>query len=163
MLQEYINVHLRPLAPVKLAYTIRVDKDFFDDPQPTIYDVRVAVDDPLRSKLLPFVHNPQFANMLRDVATLDDQLAILVQAIGTSKAKHAFLTSMSQDPANFVRSWLSSQKRDLEILTGEASRGGGEDATGDEWRRGGKKSIWAARNARESVNVMLYKPPSVLR
>ncbi len=41
------------------------------------------------------------------------------------------------------------------MIAGEAARGGGEDATGDEWRRGGKDSIWASDNVRESVNLMV--------
>lgn len=160
MLHEHINGHLKPLPPVKLVYTIRVDEDFHKDPQPTIYDIRVAVDDPLRAKLFPFIHNPQYANMLREVASLDDSLALIVQAVAASKGKLTFLTGFEKDPANFVRNWLSSQKRDLEVITGEASRSGGEDATGDEWRKGGKDSIWTTQNARESVNVMLSKQPA---
>ncbi|SPQ20592.1 1f918753-3d5a-4f4c-b6ea-875b2b68815e [Thermothielavioides terrestris] len=159
-LNEYITPHLRPLPPIKLPYTIRVDEEFHKAPQPTIYDVRVAVDDPLRAKLLPFIQNPQYAAMLKDVAVLDDQLATLVQAVAHSKAKHTFLTSMARDPVGFVKAWLSSQKRDLEVIMGEATRGGGEDATGDEWRRGGRDSVWATPNARESVNVLLSKQPA---
>lgn len=151
---------MRPLPPVKLPYTIRVDEEFHRDPQPTVYDVRVMVDDPLRAKLFPFIHNPQYAATLKEVAGLDDQLAVLVQAIAASKAKQTFLTSMAADPANFVRQWLSSQTRDLEIIMGEATRGGGEDATGDEWRSGGKDSVWATQNARESVNSILARIPA---
>jgi hypothetical protein len=50
---------------------------------------------------------------------------------------------------------LSSQKRDLEVIAGEATRGGGEDASGDEWRRGGKDGIWGSENVRESVNLLV--------
>lgn len=159
-LNDYIQPHLRPLPPVSLPYTVRIDEEFYKDPQPTIYDVRVAIDDPLRSKLVPFVTNPAYAGTLKEVASMDEQLATLVSAIASSKAKHSFLTSMSQDPANFVRNWMSSQKRDLEVIMGEATRRGGEDATGDEWRRGGKDSVWTSSNARESVNVMLAKQPA---
>ncbi|RYP14375.1 hypothetical protein DL765_006420 [Monosporascus sp. GIB2] len=158
-LHEYITPHLKPLPPVKLPYTIRVDEDFHKDPQPTVYDVRVAVDDPLREKMLAFLNNAGYASMLKEVASLDDQLATIIQAVHKSKAKHAFLKSLSEDPATFVKNWLSSQKRDLDILMGEAIRGGGENATGDEWRKGGKDSIWNTINARESVNVMLSKQP----
>jgi len=49
----------------------------------------------------------------------------------------------------------SSQKRDLEVVSGEAPRGGGEDATGDEWRRGGQNSIWASENVKQSVKLMV--------
>ncbi|KAL2116317.1 hypothetical protein VTJ04DRAFT_8484 [Mycothermus thermophilus] len=158
-LNDYITPHLRPLPPIKLPYTIRVDEEFHRDPKPTIYDVRVAVDDPLRARLYEFAHNPQYAGMLKQVAALDDQLAVLVQAIANSKAKHTFLTSMANDPVTFVRNWMSSQKRDLEVIKGESARTGGEDATGDEWRRGGPNSIWATQNAKESVNVLLAKQP----
>ncbi|KFA53260.1 hypothetical protein S40293_04710 [Stachybotrys chartarum IBT 40293] len=157
MLNEYVTQHLQPLPPVILPYTIRVDEEFHKDPQPTVYDVQVLVDDPLRPSLLALINNPNYINMLKEVTGLDEQLSRLVQAIAVSKAKHSFFISLSQDPANFVRNWLSSQKRDLEIIMGEASRGGGENATGDEWRRGGKNSIWTTQNARESVNVLLAK------
>lgn len=104
-----------------------------------------------------FLSNAGYANMLKEAASLDDQLAIIIHAIHVSKAKHAFLTSLSEDPAIFVRDWLSSQKRDLDVIMGESMRGTGEDATGDEWRKGGKDSIWSTVNARESVTVMLSK------
>lgn len=159
-LNDYLTPHLRALPPIKLPYTIRVDEEFHKAPTPTVYDVRVAVDDPLRARLLPFIQNPQYAATLKDVAVLDDQLATLVQAVTHSQAKHTFLTSMARDPVSFVRAWLSSQKRDLEVIMGEATRGGGEDAAGDEWRRGGKDSVWATPNARESVNVLLSKQPA---
>ncbi|KAH6888753.1 SWI/SNF complex protein [Thelonectria olida] len=157
MLNEYVTQHLRPLAPIALPYTIRVDQEFHKDPQPTIYDIQVSVEDSFRDSLLPLINNPQYAAMLKDVTALDEQLARLVQAISASKAKHTFFTSLSEDPANFIKNWLSSQKRDLEVIMGEASRGGGEHASGDEWRRGGKDSVWATQNARESVNVLLSK------
>lgn len=156
-LLEYIGPHLRPLPPVKLVYTVRVDEEFHKDPQPTIYDVRVAVGDTLQARLTQFFQDPQYVNMLNQVRGLDDQLAVMIQAIADSKAKHSFFESLSKDPANFVRNWLSSQKRDLEVIMGEASRGGGEDAAGDEWRKGGKSSVWATQNARESVQFMFTR------
>ncbi|KAK4167299.1 SWI/SNF and RSC complexes subunit ssr3 [Cladorrhinum sp. PSN259] len=159
-LNDYITPHLKVLPPLKLRYTIRVDEEFHKDPQPTIYDVRVAVDDPLHAKYRAFVENPQQKATLQEIARLDDQLAVICQAIQQSKAKHTFLTSMENDPVGFLKSWLSSQKRDLEVILGEATRGGGEDAiSGDEWRRGGRESVWNTTNARESVNVLLSKQP----
>ncbi|ORY63972.1 uncharacterized protein BCR38DRAFT_203229 [Pseudomassariella vexata] len=159
-LHTYITPHLLPLPPVKLPYTIRVDEEFHKDAQPTVYDIRVAVDDPLREKMLSFLNNAGYASMLREAANLDEALSYIIQAIHISKSKHAFLTSMSEDPATFVKDWLSSQKRDLDIIMGEAMRGGGGDATGDEWRKGGKESVWSTVNAKESVSVMLAKQPA---
>jgi len=140
---------------LKLSYTIRVDKDFHDDPQATIYDVLVQVDDPLKAALASYLTNPTYAQNLREIITLDNHLALLVQKIGNSKSKHTFFDALSKNPTNFIGKWLSSQKRDLEVIAGEAMRGGGEDASGDEWRRGGKDGIWGSENVRESVNLLV--------
>ncbi|KAJ3498527.1 hypothetical protein NLG97_g1058 [Lecanicillium saksenae] len=156
MLNEYVAQNLRPLPPVALPYTIRMDEDFHRDPQPTIYDVQVTVDDPLRANLQELINNPQYLAMLKDISGLDEQLARLVQAVSASKAKHTFMKSLGDDPATFVRNWLSSQKRDLEVIMGEGSNGG-DNGYGDEWRRGGSNSVWATQTARESVNVLLSR------
>ncbi|KAL6906560.1 hypothetical protein GGI43DRAFT_232432 [Trichoderma evansii] len=156
MLSEYVMPHLRPLPPISLPYTIRVDEEFHRNPQPTVYDVQVLVEDPAKANLRPILNNPQYATTLKQVTALDEQLARLVQAISMSKAKHSFFTSLSEDPANFVKSWLSSQKRDLEIIMGEAASDA-ENVAGDEWRRGGNSSVWNSQNARESVNVLLSR------
>lgn len=156
MLNEYVAQNLRPLSPIALPYTIRVDEEFHKDPQPTIYDVQVSVEDPLRASLQELINNPQYLAMLKDISGLDEQLARLVQAVSASKAKHTFMNSLGNDPATFVRNWLSSQKRDLEVIMGEGTNGG-DNGHGDEWRRGGSDSIWATQTARESVNVLLSR------
>jgi SWI/SNF-related matrix-associated actin-dependent regulator of chromatin subfamily D len=145
------------LPPVKLPYTIRVDRDFHESPQPTIYDIRVLVDDPLRAALTSYLSDPSYPQSLLEITSLNDRLALLVQKISNSKSKHTFFDSLSKNPTNFIGKWLSSQKRDLEVISGEATRGGGEDASGDEWRRGGKDGIWGSENVRESVNLIVGK------
>lgn len=155
-MHEYVKRHFHPQAPISLPYTIRVDEEFHKNPQPTIYDIQVLVDDPMRAALQPLINNPQFVATLKEVNALDDQLARLVQAISVSHAKYSFFNSLSDDPANFVRNWLSSQKRDVDIIFGETPRSA-EVISGDEWRKGGKDSIWTTQNAKESVNVLLSK------
>ena len=158
MLTEYVTQHLQPLPPISLPYTIRVDEGFHKNGAPhTVYAIQIPVEDPIRAQLLPLINNPEYASMLKEVTGLDEQLSRLVQAISASKAKHSFFVSLSEDPANFVRNWLSSQKRDLEVIMGEATRGGGENISGDEWRRGGKGGVWGTDNAMESVNMLLSK------
>ncbi|EDN09392.1 SWIB complex BAF60b domain-containing protein [Histoplasma capsulatum] len=152
------SAHTSPLDPIKLPYTVRVDPEFHQNPTPTVYDIRVAVDDPLRAKMLSITTATDYPNMLRQVSALDDQLAVVVQALTHSKARHAFFQSLSQDPANFIRRWTSSQKRDLEVIMGEATRGGGEDGSGPEFRRGGANSAWDTPVAAEAVRYMLAKP-----
>ena len=89
---ERIMPHLHPLPPIKLNYTIRVDQEFQadDNPQPTVYDVRITTEDPLRAKLKSITSNPETAQSLRQISSLDDQLAVVMQAIQHHKAKHTF-------------------------------------------------------------------------
>lgn len=155
---DAIGPHTSPLDPIKLPYTIRVDEEFHEDPSPTIYDIRVAVEDPLRTKMLALTQNPHYASGLRQIALLDDQLALIIQALTHSRARHAFFTALSKDPATFLRRWINSQRRDLETIMGEATRGGGEDGSGPEFRRGGQDSAWDTIVAREAVRYMLAKP-----
>ena len=143
------------LPLIKLPYTIRVDKAFHDDPKPTIYDIQVMVDDPLKAVLEAYVKDPMYAQNLREISNLNDHLALIVQKISNSKSKHAFFEGLAKNPTDFIVKWLSSQKRDLEVIGGEAARGGGEDASGDEWRKGGADGIWGSENVRESVNLIV--------
>jgi len=72
----------------------------------------------------------------------------------------------------FLKRWISSQKRDLEVILGEASRPGvrlpsalrADNAPddiglplGDEWRKGGEGGIWGGQGARESVGLFLAR------
>ncbi|KAL3493072.1 hypothetical protein BJX62DRAFT_224107 [Aspergillus germanicus] len=159
---ESVGPHTSPLDPIKLPYTIRVDEDFHKDPTPTIYDIQVAVEDPLRSKMLALTQNPQYTAGMRQISQLDDQVALIIQALTHSRAKHSFFTALSKDPATFVRRWINSQRRDLETILGEATRGGGEDASGPEFRRGGSDSVWDTTVAREAVRYMLAKPEATI-
>lgn len=154
---ERIMPHLHPLPPIKLAYTIRVDPNHHSNPEPTVYDIRVATEDPIRAKILALVQDPEYVAVLKQINQVDDALAVIVQAIQHSKAKHTFYRSMSKDPVNFIKRWMSSQKRDLEVIMGEATRGGGEDGSGMEFQRGGSKGMWDTPVVKEAVRYMLAK------
>lgn len=115
------------------------------------------MEDPLRAKMLALTTDPAYPATLRQIATHDDQLALVIQAIAHSKAKHAFFTSMSKDPANFVKRWTSSQRRDLEVILGEASRGVDEESPGEEFRRGGADGVWGTDIVKQAVGIQLAK------
>ncbi|KAI9761544.1 MAG: hypothetical protein M4579_000935 [Chaenotheca gracillima] len=173
--------HLLPLPPIRLPYTIRVDPAFQSNessqiatptatnqshrtPEPTIYDIRVPLDDPLRARMSALISlnssmNPSYTATLRNIAQHDDNLAMIVQAITHSKAKHGFFTAMSKDPAGFVKRWTSSQRRDLEVILGESTAAGAEEGAGqtEEWRRGGDTGVWGAIGVRESVGLLLAR------
>ena len=87
----------------------------------------------------------------------DDDLALLVQKIQQTNAKRKFYDNLAKDPTNFVKRWISSQQRDLEVIMAEATRGGGEDGSGEEWRRGGQDGVWGSQLARESVGMWLAR------
>ena len=143
--------HLHPTPPTKLPYTIRLDAEYQADPKPTIYDIRVNVDDPLRAKILAMTQNPEVVKQLHQIVGLDESLAMLIQAISHSKAKHTFYRAMAKDPVGFVRMWMKSQRRDLEVILGEAGRGGGEDGSGPEFARGGRGGVWDSTVVHEAV------------
>ncbi|KAF7716268.1 SWIB domain-containing protein [Penicillium ucsense] len=153
---ESIGPHTSPMDPIKLPYTIRVDEDFHKSPTPTIYDIQVAVEDPLRQKMMALTQNPQYTAGLRQIAALDDQVALIIQALTHSRARHAFYKALGNDPATFLRRWTNSQRRDLEMIIGDANGVG--DGSGPEFRRGGPESAWETPVAKEAVRYMLAKP-----
>ncbi|RAL67234.1 hypothetical protein DID88_008006 [Monilinia fructigena] len=124
-LGDAIISHTTILQPVRLHYTIRVDKEFHENPQPTIYDVQVTVEDPLKAALEAATKNPTYATNLIELSSLDKQLAVIF-----------------------------AEER-LEIIAADGMRGSGEDATSDEWRRGGADSLWGSDNVKELAALMI--------
>ncbi|KAI5358140.1 Putative SWIB/MDM2 domain-containing protein [Septoria linicola] len=173
--------HMHPLPPIQLKYTIRVDKSYITgtkDPnspsaflqddgeepkvnlkpcQPTAYDIRVPLPNPLGHQLTRFHTSKTHLHDLQSIVKIDDDLALLVQKVHQTNAKRKFYNNLSKDPTSFVKRWISSQQRDLEVILAEATRGGGEDATNEEFRRGGKDGVWGSELARESVGLWLAR------
>lgn len=167
--------HLHPLPPTQLQYTIRVDKPYITgtkDPEspsesedseelkpcrPTVYDIRVPLPNPLLHQLTRFHTSKTHLNDLQTIVKTDDDLALLVQKIHQTNAKRKFYNNLAKDPSSFIKRWVSSQQRDLEVVLAEATRGGGEDATGEEFRRGGRDGVWGSELARESVGLWLAR------
>ncbi|KAF2749849.1 SWI-SNF complex subunit [Sporormia fimetaria CBS 119925] len=164
-LPHLLKPHMMPVPPIQLPYTIRVDKPYIapspdsgiQPSAPTVYDVRVQLPDPLRPYMDRVLRSKDNIESLEQIRAIDEQIALIMTAISQSKAKHAFFTNMAKDPVNFLKRWLSSQKRDLEVILGEASRGGGEDASGAEWWRGGDDGVWNSEVAKESVGLWLAR------
>jgi SWI/SNF-related matrix-associated actin-dependent regulator of chromatin subfamily D len=77
--------------------------------------------------MVALLGSPAYAQGLREISAIDEQIAELVQEINHSKAKRDFWHAMSTDPAGFVKRWVSSQKRDLDTLNGESIGVGVED------------------------------------
>ncbi|KAF2767821.1 SWI/SNF complex protein [Teratosphaeria nubilosa] len=162
---DLLHPHLKPLPPIQLSYTIRVDKSYIrGDPEkgiqpsaPTIYDIRIPLPNPLMGQLTRFHTSKAHLGTLQQIVKTDDDLALLVQKINQTNAKRKFYDNLAKDPTNFLKRWISSQQRDLEVILAEATRGGGEDASGEEWRKGGQDGVWGSRLAQESVGLYLAR------
>ncbi|KXT16779.1 hypothetical protein AC579_5488 [Pseudocercospora musae] len=172
---DALVAHLHPLPPIQLQYTIRVDKSYIKGERdedsssdgdaaeelkpcrPTVYDIRVPMPNPLQHQLTRFQTSKSHLNDLQTIVKIDDDLALLVQKIHQTNAKRKFYNNLAKDPTSFVKRWISSQQRDLEIILAEATRGGGEDATNEEFRRGGRDGVWGSELARESVGLWLAR------
>lgn len=161
--------HLQSLPPVQLAYTIRVDKPYINGTAatdtepgtspcaPTIYDVRVPLPNTIIAQFHKFHGNRAHISDLQTIIRTDDELALLVQKIHQTNAKRKFYENLAKDPASFVKRWFSSQMRDQDVIFAESTRGGGEDAPGELYRRGGKDGLWDSQVARESVGLWLAR------
>ncbi|WPG99970.1 Hypothetical protein R9X50_00279400 [Acrodontium crateriforme] len=169
---DLLHPHLLPLPPIQLKYTIRVDKSYIkgstdSNPSiqpsaPTIYDLRVPLPNPLVHELSRFHTSKSHMSDLQNIVKIDDDLALLVQKIHQTNAKRKFYENLAKDPTSFIKRWISSQQRDLEVVLAEGMRGGGEDAnglggTGEEWRRGGDQGVWGSQLAKESVGLWLAR------
>lgn len=164
---------MKPLPPVQLQYTIRVDKPYISgtpDPEstdqdteelkpcrPTVYDIRVPLPNPLVHQLTRFHTSKAHIGNLQTIVKTDDDLALLVQKVHQTNAQRKFYDNLSKDPTSFIKRWISSQQRDLEVILAEATRGGGEDAASEGFRRGGHDSVWGTDLAKESVGLWLAR------
>ncbi|EMD00551.1 hypothetical protein BAUCODRAFT_62360 [Baudoinia panamericana UAMH 10762] len=156
---EYLMQHLHPLPPIKLAYTIRVDKSYIQGSDgappcaPTVYDIRVPLPNTLTQQLTRFHTSKSHLSTLQTIVKVDDDLALLVQKLHQTNGKRKFYENLAKDPAGFVKRWVGSQQRDLEVILAEEGRV--ED--GEEWRRGGEEGLWGSRLARESAGLFLAR------
>lgn len=169
-LPDILQPHLRPLPPIKLDYTIRVDKAYLAPPAdsetkpstPTIYDIRVPLPNPTAYLTHRYATSKSHLADLHSIVRTDDDLALLVQKLNQTNAKRKFYENLAKDPASFVKRWVSSQQRDLEVILAEATRGGGsgglgEEGASEEWRKGGEGGLWGSQVARESVGLWLAR------
>ncbi|OQO09978.1 hypothetical protein B0A48_04333 [Cryoendolithus antarcticus] len=160
-LPDILQPHLKPLPPLKLPYTIRVDKSYISPSDPTapsqrtIYDLTVPLPNPTAHHITRYATSKTHLTSLSTIIHTDDNLALLVQKLHATNAKRKFYENLAKDPRGFVGRWVGSQKRDLEVILAEAGRagGGGEEGQGEEWRKGGEGGVWGSVLARESVGL----------
>ena len=103
---------MKPLPPVQLQYTIRVDKPYISgtpDPEstdqdteelkpcrPTVYDIRVPLPNPLVHQLTRFHTSKAHIGNLQTIVKTDDDLALLVQKVHQTNAQRKFYDNLSK-------------------------------------------------------------------
>ncbi|KAJ3313450.1 SWI/SNF complex component snf12 [Boothiomyces sp. JEL0838] len=125
---DLLSRHLFPADPVILNYTVRVDKEYHS--HTAAFDIQVPVPDPIREKFQQV--NLGNIPLQREIATLDEKIAAIIQSINLSKLKRDFMINFSKDPVNFINKWVASQSRDLEVVLGD-TRINVEDARNSEF------------------------------
>ena len=153
-LAERIIPHLHPLEPYKLRYTVHIDKEY--DGIQTVYDVQVAVDDPICRKIWKMTHSPKHLEELRKIEEINDKLAIQIQKCHRCKARRDFFYEFSMDPVGFTKKWTESQKRDLQIMLGDTRE---NIVNAMDFEKGGEDGIWGSDAVREAVRGKLGRDP----
>ncbi|KAE8216234.1 hypothetical protein CF327_g599 [Tilletia walkeri] len=125
---EVVNRFLSPVHPVVLEYYVRTDKA--EHKSPVAYDVEVEMEDQnVRARqhevLRKFDHSTDLSKQVLD---LDDEIAQAAGSLQSHSATAAFLSSFARDPQVHLRTWLSSQARDLDAIIGATALGGASGA-----------------------------------
>ncbi|KAF8588121.1 SWI/SNF complex 60 kDa subunit [Ramaria rubella] len=113
-LPDVVNRCLKPVDPVVLSYTINVEPGNTSGMK--AYDIEIAMDDAALKAKMTAVHAP--GESAKQLAALDEEIAIAAQSIRSSKTKLDFLNAFAADPRAFVQTWLASQSRDLDVVLG---------------------------------------------
>ncbi|CAN6673711.1 transcription regulatory protein Snf12p [Trichomonascus vanleenenianus] len=114
-IMELISHHLNPREPIVVDYTVRVDQE--STMGETAFDITIEVDDPVRVELGKVLEN-WYSNQ-KDIFELDDQIAMTVEALNSSRLKRDFYAQLAENPAEFIPKWVASQARDLKVITSD--------------------------------------------
>ncbi|KAA0719332.1 BRG-1/Brm-associated factor subunit C [Triplophysa tibetana] len=112
--QRLTNLLLPP-DPIVINHIISVDPN--DQKKTACYDIDVEVDDPLKSQMSGFLLST--ANQ-QEIASLDNKIHETIESINQLKIQRDFMLSFSRDPKGYIQDWISSQNRDLKVMTDTA-------------------------------------------
>ncbi|KAJ6518597.1 SWI/SNF complex 60 kDa subunit [Mycena sanguinolenta] len=120
-LPELVNRCLVAPEPIVLHYMI--NPTIPAPERPMAWDVEVKTEDiGLKGRMQTLVQPNKESQQI--LTKLDDEIAILAQALHNSHLKRTFLQSFARDPAQFIQTWLESQSRDLETVLGSGPTDG---------------------------------------
>merc|ERR1712158_63340 len=111
---QRLNPLLHPPDPIVINHLITVEGQAPDQKKTACYDIDVEVDDTLKVQMNSFLLS---TNSQMEIQNLDNKIHETVETINTMKTQREFYLSFSKDPQLFINKWLTSQSRDLKMMT----------------------------------------------
>ncbi|ESN96456.1 hypothetical protein HELRODRAFT_67796 [Helobdella robusta] len=103
---------LMPPDPIVINHVIAVEGP--DAKKTACYDIDVEVDDTLKQQMSSFLLSTQSQ---QEIQVLDNKIHETVETINQLKTNRDFFLGFSNNPQEFINTWLLSQTRDLKIMT----------------------------------------------
>lgn len=83
------------------------------------YDIEVDVEDPIKQKMnntiSTYMPNHELS---QKISQLDEEISQSAVAVRNAVIKRDFLDEFSKDSAAFIKNWINSQSRDLDLILG---------------------------------------------
>merc|ERR1712117_844420 len=111
---QRLNPLLHPPDPIVINHLITVEGQAPEQKKTACYDIDVEVDDTLKVQMNSFLLS---TNSQMEIQNLDNKIHETVDTINTMKTQREFYLSFSKDPQLFINKWLTSQSRDLKMMT----------------------------------------------
>merc|ERR1711990_1289745 len=111
---QRLNPLLHPPDPIVINHLITVEGQAPEQKKTACYDIDVEVDDTLKVQMNSFLLS---TNSQMEIQNLDNKIHETVETIQNMKTQREFYLSFSKDPQLFINKWLTSQSRDLKMMT----------------------------------------------
>ncbi|XP_046846728.1 SWI/SNF-related matrix-associated actin-dependent regulator of chromatin subfamily D member 1-like isoform X1 [Xenia sp. Carnegie-2017] len=106
---QRLSALLYPPDPIVIRHLIRKGEK-----KTTCYDVDVEVDDSLKTQMQSFLLSTASQ---QEITNLDNKIHETVETINQLKVSREFFLGFAQGPQEFINKWITSQNRDLKIMT----------------------------------------------
>ncbi|QLG70781.1 hypothetical protein HG535_0A07230 [Zygotorulaspora mrakii] len=124
-----INAHISPIRPIKIDYTIRVDKaSTYGE---LVFDLEVpapsekSADEKHSTNLneegisLLAEFNKLTSELKLELQDLETRISTLQLQLNASANKYQFYSRLSKDPAHFLKDYIASSANALKVLSGD--------------------------------------------
>ena len=88
------------------------------------YDINIDIEDPIKQKMTNSISTylPN-SESTQKISALDEEISQTAIAIRNVVMKRDFLNEFSKDSATFIKNWINSQSRDMDLLLGTEHAG----------------------------------------